>query len=80
MEENSKNILEELRVIREDLHYIKKHMVDIDMFLTAEEENMLDDSLKEYIEGKTTSLEKFQILDKRERIHRKTRRDAREDG
>lgn len=60
MEENSKNILEELRVIREDLHYIKKHMVDIDMFLTAEEENMLDDSLKEYIEGRTTSLEKFE--------------------
>jgi hypothetical protein len=35
-------------------------MVDIDMFLTAEEENMLDDSLKEYIEGRTTSLEKFE--------------------
>lgn len=60
MEENSKNILEELKAIREDLYYIKGHMVDVDMFLTTEEENILEASLKEHRKGKTTSLEEFE--------------------
>jgi len=41
---SSKEILHELRAIREDLDYIKGHMVDIDSILT--EEDYL--SLQEY--------------------------------
>lgn len=55
-----KEIVEELRMIREDLEYIKKHMVDVDTVLTSEEEERLEESLKEYREGKTTSLEDFE--------------------
>ncbi len=47
---NSKEILHELRAIREDLNYIKGHMVDIDSILT--EEDYL--SLKEYRKEKTS--------------------------
>jgi hypothetical protein len=56
----SKDILEELKVIRRDLLYIKKHMVDVDTILTHEEEKILEDSLEEYKKGKTTSLKDFE--------------------
>ena len=58
--EVSAKILEELKAIKEDLQYIKEHMVDIDTVLTIEEENILNNSLKEHREGKTTSLEEFE--------------------
>jgi uncharacterized membrane protein YgcG len=51
------NIASELKAIREDLDYIKKHMVDADTILTKEEERRLNQSLKEYREGKGVSLE-----------------------
>ena len=47
----------ELRAIRKELEYIRKHMVDVDMILTAEEERILERGLKEYKEGKTRSLD-----------------------
>ncbi|MDI6903718.1 MAG: hypothetical protein QMC77_08285 [Methanocellales archaeon] len=55
-----KEIVEELKTIREDLDYIKKHMVDVDTILTPEEEKRLEESLKEYKEGGTTRLEDFE--------------------
>ena len=50
-------ILEELKVIKKDLDYIKEHMVDADTILTPEEEIELDESLKELEEGKTFSFD-----------------------
>ncbi|MDI6639810.1 MAG: hypothetical protein QMD78_03190 [Methanocellales archaeon] len=55
-----KEIVEELKTIREDLDYIKKHMVDVDTILTPEEEKRLEESLKGYKEGETTRLEDFE--------------------
>jgi hypothetical protein len=52
-----KAIAGELRAIRKELEYIRKHMVDVDMILTAEEERILERGLKEYKEGKTRSLD-----------------------
>jgi len=49
---DSKEILQELRAIREDLDYIKGHMVYIDSILT--EEDYL--SLKEYRKEKASDL------------------------
>jgi hypothetical protein len=56
----SKDVLEELKAIRRDLLYIKKHMVDVDTILTAEEEKILEESLEEHKKGKTTSLKDFE--------------------
>jgi hypothetical protein len=55
-----KEVVEELRAIREGLDYIKAHMVDVDMILTPEEEERLEESLREYKEGKATPLEEFE--------------------
>ena len=55
-----KKIVEELKAIREDLDYIKSHMVDVDMVLIPEEEARLEESLREYKEGKATPLEAFE--------------------
>lgn len=53
-------IATELRAIRKDLDYIKMHMVDVDTILAPEEEMRLEESLKEYKEGKATLLEDFE--------------------
>ena len=50
-------IMQELKVIKRDLDYIKEHMVDADSILTPEEEVELDESLKELEEGKTFSFD-----------------------
>ena len=55
-----KEITTELRAIRKDLSYIKMHMVDADTILTPKEEIKLEESLKEYSEGKATLLEDFE--------------------
>ncbi|MEK6950297.1 MAG: hypothetical protein AABX13_01065 [Nanoarchaeota archaeon] len=65
MSTETQQILEELKVIKLDLDYIKGHMVDIDTILTPGEEERLEESLQEFKEGKTTSLEEF----KREMNH-----------
>ena len=56
---DAKGIAEELRIIREDLTFIKTHMVDMDSLLSPEEETRLEESLKEYKEGKTVPLSEF---------------------
>ena len=37
------------------MKYIKEHMVNVDTILTIEEEEALEESLKELKEGRTTS-------------------------
>ncbi len=47
-------IMQELKEIKKDIKFIKKHMIDIDSILTTEEEKRLEESLKEFKEGKTS--------------------------
>lgn len=54
-------ILQELKGIRKDLRYIKEHMVDVDMIITPKEEARIEQALKEYKEGKTTSLKDVKL-------------------
>ncbi len=49
-------ILEELKVIKIDLNFIKKHMFDPDTIITPEEIKTYKQSMNELKEGKTTSL------------------------
>lgn len=51
-----KQILDELKTIKVDLDFIKKHMFDPDTILTTEETKRFEQSMKELKEGKTTSL------------------------
>jgi hypothetical protein len=50
-------VLKELRLIRQDLKYIRSHMVDQDMILSPEESVLLNESRRELHEGKTRSLD-----------------------
>ena len=59
MATESKQILSELKSIKEELHYIKEHMVDADTILTADEKQLLDESIKNEKSGKLTSLEEL---------------------
>jgi hypothetical protein len=54
---NSKEILYELKAIREDLDYIKGHMVDIDSILTEEDYLSIQEYRKEKASGLLTSHE-----------------------
>ena len=51
------DVLKELRLIRQDLKYIKSHMVDQDMILSPEDKLLLDESRRELRAGKARSLE-----------------------
>lgn len=55
-----RTIWEELKAIRMELEYIKAHMVDVDTILTPDEENLLEESLREFEAGKATKLEEFE--------------------
>ena len=59
MEENQE-ILRKLDKIQIDINFLKNHIVDPDCILTPEEEENLDESLEEFRQGKTTSLEDFE--------------------
>jgi|GEM_PF-3136043 len=52
-------VLKELKLIRADLKYIRKHMVDQDMILDSDEKNLLEESRRELREGKTRSLDEI---------------------
>ncbi|MEK6920531.1 MAG: hypothetical protein AABX82_01505 [Nanoarchaeota archaeon] len=52
-------VYEELKGMKKELAYIKNHMVDVDMFLTPEEEVKLEEALEEHKKGKTISLDKL---------------------
>ena len=49
-------VYNELRSMKKEINYIKEHMIDVDMFLTIEEEALLDEALEEHKKGKTISL------------------------
>ncbi|PKP60196.1 MAG: hypothetical protein CVT88_03575 [Candidatus Altiarchaeales archaeon HGW-Altiarchaeales-1] len=49
-----------LMAIRNDLEYIKAHMVDADTILTPDEEINLEESLEEHNKKKTILLEDFE--------------------
>ena len=51
------DVLKELRLIRQDLKYIKSHMVDQDMILSPEDKLLLDESRRELRAGKARSLD-----------------------
>ena len=59
MTTESKRIMDELKSIKEELNYIKVHMVDADTILTAEEKKLLDDSIVNEKAEKLTSLEEL---------------------
>jgi hypothetical protein len=54
---NSKEIIYELKVIKENLDFIKTHMVDIDSILTEEDYFSLQEYRKEKESGRLTSHE-----------------------
>ncbi len=55
----TKQIIDELKCIKEELHYIKIHMIDVDTILTAEEKKLLDESIVHEKAGKMISLEEL---------------------
>jgi hypothetical protein len=52
-----RSLLQELRLIRQDLKYIKEHMIDQDMILTVEEKDLLDEGRRELRKGMTRTLD-----------------------
>ena len=57
----------ELRSIKEELDYIKIHMVDKDMFLDAEEKQLLEESHENEKQGRLTSQDEKIIVVKMDR-------------
>ena len=57
----TKLILEKLDVIKEELDYIKDHMVDVDTILRADDKAALEEARKECKKGETTSLEDLDL-------------------
>lgn len=54
--ELNKAVLNELQEIKSDLHYIKIHLVDVDMVMTEEDISALQEAEKDLKEGKTKRL------------------------
>jgi len=52
-------IKQELEAIHRELKYIREHMVDVDMFLTPDEEKILNECIDEYEKGKSIPLSKL---------------------
>lgn len=55
MSTDVQQILHELKTIKEELHYIRSHMVGADTILTSEEKALLDQSYIHEKEGKLVS-------------------------
>ena len=51
-----KKIYDELKVLKEDVTFIKKYMFDPDTVMTTEESKRFEESIKDFKEGKTTPL------------------------
>tara|TARA_Y100000310_G_scaffold210087_1_gene210708 strand:+ start:11405 stop:11578 length:174 start_codon:yes stop_codon:yes gene_type:complete len=51
-----KGIVTELKAIREDLDYIKKHIADVDTIMTDDDASSLKEADKDLKEGKTKRL------------------------
>lgn len=59
MESMPKGIMEELRVIREGIEFLKKNIIDKDMFLTKDEEILLKESYENEGRGELVSSEQL---------------------
>ncbi|MBI4738435.1 hypothetical protein HY772_02545 [Candidatus Woesearchaeota archaeon] len=57
--ETVKGIYEELRSLREEVRFIKKHMVDADTILTHEDKTALQEAREDIKKGKTVRLDKL---------------------
>ncbi len=57
MTDENKQVLDELKKIRIDIKFIKESMPDKEMFLTAEEERLLEESYVNEKNGELTSSE-----------------------
>lgn len=57
MSAETKQIIVELETIKEELNYIKEHMLDKDMFLEPEERQLLEESYEHEKQGELTSSE-----------------------
>ena len=60
MTTETQQIIDELKSIKEELTYIKEHMIDVDAILSKKEEAMVKEDIKEYKEGKGKTLEEFE--------------------
>ena len=49
-------LIQELKEIKKDIHFIKEHMFDPDTIMTTEENKRFEQSIKELKENNTTSL------------------------
>ncbi len=60
MATESKEIMQELKLIKNELDFIKDNMVDKDMFLNAEEKQLLKESYENEKHGELTSQEELE--------------------
>ncbi len=56
----SQMIMEELKQLRQDVSYIKEHMVEMDMVLTPKEAKRLEKGLQELRTGRAKTLEQVE--------------------
>ena len=56
MATEAKEILNKLEIIKADLDYIKEHMVDVDLVLTDDDLEALEEAEKDLKSGKTKRL------------------------
>ena len=56
MATEAKEILEKLEIIKTDLDYIKQHMIDVDLVLTDDDLEALNEAEKDLKSGKTNRL------------------------
>ncbi len=54
-----KKIYDEVKSLKEDVSFIKKHMFDPDTIMTSEESKRFEQNMKELKEGKTIPLSKL---------------------
>ena len=57
MANGTQQILKKLDDIKSELDYIKKHIIDIDVILTEDDVESLEEAEKEFKERKTISLD-----------------------
>ena len=54
---NVKKVYDELKDLKKEVIFIKRHMFDPDTIMTTEEARRFEQAMKEFKEGKTTSHE-----------------------
>lgn len=56
MVDENKQILKEIREIRSDIDYIKKHVINSDIILTSDDLDSLEEAEKDFKQRKTKKL------------------------